>query len=101
MAYREGGRVQLTADAIEVAGRCWFVSDVSTLDEAGLKGFDTSIWYGVFTPKSTAVPVRKILADARLGRCLLPPDGEANARCWEVRSVPCVDGSELARAFFT
>ncbi len=30
---------------------------VPTLDEAGLKGFEVSVWHGLYAPKGTAKPI--------------------------------------------
>ena len=38
--------------------------DLPTLDEAGLKGFDVSIWHGLYAPKGTPAAVLKTLNDA-------------------------------------
>ena len=37
---------------------------IEDLDESGLKGFDTSIWYGVLAPKGTPPAIVKTLSDA-------------------------------------
>jgi hypothetical protein len=36
-----------------------------------------------------------------IGQALIPPKADIRATWFEVRFVPCVDGSELARTFFT
>ena len=38
--------------------------DLPTLNEAGLKGFDVSIWHGLYAPKGTPPAVLKTLNDA-------------------------------------
>ncbi|MBP8928171.1 MAG: tripartite tricarboxylate transporter substrate binding protein BugD [Ottowia sp.] len=38
--------------------------DLPTLDEAGLKGFNVSIWHGLYAPKGTPAAVVKTLNDA-------------------------------------
>ena len=38
--------------------------DLPTLDEAGLKGFNVSIWHGLYAPKGTPAAVVKVLNDA-------------------------------------
>jgi tripartite-type tricarboxylate transporter receptor subunit TctC len=38
--------------------------DLPTLDEAGLKGFNVSIWHGLYAPKGTPSAVTKVLNDA-------------------------------------
>ncbi len=47
--------------------------DLPTLDEAGLKGFDVSIWPGLYAPKGTPAAVLKTLNDA-LKAALKDPD---------------------------
>jgi tripartite-type tricarboxylate transporter receptor subunit TctC len=38
---------------VTTAKRSSALPDVPTLEEAGLKGFDTGAWFGVFAPAST------------------------------------------------
>ncbi|MDO5087314.1 MAG: tripartite tricarboxylate transporter substrate-binding protein [Comamonadaceae bacterium] len=38
--------------------------DLPTLDEAGIKGFNVSIWHGLYAPKGTPAAVLKTLNDA-------------------------------------
>jgi tripartite-type tricarboxylate transporter receptor subunit TctC len=40
------------------------LKDLPTLDEAGLKGFEVTIWHGVYAPKGTPAPVLKKLNEA-------------------------------------
>lgn len=40
------------------------LKDLPTLDEAGLKGFNVSIWHGVYAPKGTPKPVLDKLNEA-------------------------------------
>jgi len=40
------------------------LKDLPTLDESGLKGFEVTIWHGVYAPKGTPAPVLKKLNDA-------------------------------------
>ncbi|MBK6615380.1 tripartite tricarboxylate transporter substrate-binding protein [Ottowia sp.] len=47
--------------------------DLPTLDEAGLKGFNVSIWHGLYAPKGTPAAVVKTLNDA-LKAALKDPD---------------------------
>mgnify|MGYP003349161001 FL=1 len=60
--YVKDGRVKLLA--VTSVKRTALLPDVPTLDESGLKGFNTSIWYGFFAPKNTPLEVRKTIADA-------------------------------------
>lgn len=47
--------------------------DLPTLEEAGLKGFNVSIWHGLYAPKGTPAAVVKVLNDA-LQVALKDPD---------------------------
>jgi tripartite-type tricarboxylate transporter receptor subunit TctC len=80
--YVKDGRVKLLA--VTSARRTALLPDVPTLDESGLKGFDTSIWYGLFAPKATPLPIRKVLADA-----LMAANDEP-----EVRKVLSANGAD-------
>jgi tripartite-type tricarboxylate transporter receptor subunit TctC len=40
------------------------LKDLPTLDESGLKGFEVTIWHGVYAPKGTPAPVLKKLNEA-------------------------------------
>ena len=40
------------------------LKDLPTLDESGLKGFNVTIWHGLYAPKGTPAPVLKKLNDA-------------------------------------
>ena len=44
---------KLRALAITISKRSAALPDVPTLDEAGLKGFDLSTWFGVLAPAGT------------------------------------------------
>ncbi len=60
--YIKDGR--LKGLAVTSAKRTSVVPDIPTMDEAGLKGYDTAIWFGVFAPKGTPQPVLQALATA-------------------------------------
>ncbi len=49
------------------------LKDLPTLDEAGLKGFDVSIWHGLYAPKGTPKPVLDKI-NAALKVALKDPD---------------------------
>ena len=49
------------------------LKDLPTLDEAGLKNFQVTIWHGLYAPKGTPAPVLKKLNDA-LKTALKDPD---------------------------
>ena len=44
---------------------------------------------------------QKRTSDQRPSMSALPPKADIGSTCQDVRFVPCVDGSELARTFFT
>ena len=53
---------QIKADKIKVYGvttlkRLASLPNVPTMDEAGLKGFEVSVWHGLYAPKATAKPI--------------------------------------------
>lgn len=45
---------ELRAIAVTATKRSRLLPDVPTLDEAGLKGYDASAWYGLFAPAKTS-----------------------------------------------
>jgi tripartite-type tricarboxylate transporter receptor subunit TctC len=49
------------------------VKDLPTLDEAGLKGFDMTTWWGVMAPAKTPQPVVQRLAD-EIRKAIEAPD---------------------------
>lgn len=51
---REG---KLKALAVTSLKRTTVAPEVPTLDEAGLKGFDVTVWYGLMAPASTPSPI--------------------------------------------
>jgi len=53
---------QIKAEKIKVYGvtskkRIASLPNVPTMDEAGLKGFEVSVWHGLYAPKGTPKPV--------------------------------------------
>ena len=61
----EGKRIK--AYAVSTAKRITVPAvykDLPTLDEAGLKGFNVSIWHGLYAPKGTPATVVKAVNDA-------------------------------------
>jgi tripartite-type tricarboxylate transporter receptor subunit TctC len=70
----EGGRVKAFAvtTAKPLSGHK-LLKDYPTLQEMGLKGFDLTIWHGLYAPKGTPAPVLKQLNDA-LKIALKDPD---------------------------
>ena len=60
---------QIKAEKIKVYGvttkkRVASLPNVPTMDEAGLKGFEVSVWHGLYAPKGTPKPVIDKLAKA-------------------------------------
>ena len=60
---------QIKAEKIKVYGvtskkRVPSLPNVPTMDEAGLKGFEVSVWHGLYAPKGTAKPVIDKLTNA-------------------------------------
>ena len=51
----KGGRVK--AYAVTSRTRVPSLPDLPTLDESGLKGFEVSVWHGLYAPKGTPKPV--------------------------------------------
>ena len=60
---------QIKADKIKVYGvttktRLSSLPNIPTMDEAGLKGFEVSVWHGLYAPKGTPKPVIESLTKA-------------------------------------
>lgn len=60
---------QIKADKVKVYGvttlkRLSSLPKIPTLDEAGLKGFEVSVWHGLYAPKATPKPVIDTLTKA-------------------------------------
>ena len=60
---------QIKAEKIKVYGvttskRLASLPKVPTLDEAGLKGFEVSVWHGLYAPKATPKPIIDTLSKA-------------------------------------
>lgn len=60
---------QIKADKVKVYGvttktRLATLPKIPTVDEAGLKGFEVSIWHGLYAPKGTPKPVVEALTKA-------------------------------------
>lgn len=62
--------------AVTSPKRADILPDVPTVNEAGLKGFELSIWYAMFAPKGTPKPVLDKL-NAALNAALADPDVKA------------------------
>jgi len=60
---------QIKADKVKVYGvttknRLSSLPNIPTLDEAGLKGFEVSVWHALYAPKGTPKPIADILTKA-------------------------------------
>jgi tripartite-type tricarboxylate transporter receptor subunit TctC len=64
---------QIKAYAVTTKSRLKTLPDVPTADEAGLKGFELSIWHGLFAPKGTPPAIVQKLS-AALKTALKQPD---------------------------
>lgn len=64
---------KLRALAVSSAERSPLVPDVPTVAEAGVPGFDVSVWFGVMAPAGTPAPVVAKL-NAEINRILKMPD---------------------------
>ncbi len=70
----EGGRVKAFAvTTAKPMSNHKLLKDYPTLQEMGLKGFDLTIWHGLYAPKGTPAAVTKTLNDA-LQRALKDPE---------------------------
>jgi tripartite-type tricarboxylate transporter receptor subunit TctC len=58
----KSGRIKVYA--VTTKKRVASLPNVPTMDEAGLKGFEVSIWHGLYAPKSTPKPVVAVLSKA-------------------------------------
>ncbi|HWH42276.1 MAG TPA: tripartite tricarboxylate transporter substrate binding protein BugD [Usitatibacter sp.] len=58
----KGGKVK--AYAVTTKERLKSLPDVPTADEAGLKGFEVTVWHGIWAPKGTPKPVIEKLVQA-------------------------------------
>jgi len=67
----QAGKVR--ALAVTTLKRSSFLADLPTLDEAGLKGFDMTTWWGLMAPAKTPQPVVERLATEAF-RALQAPD---------------------------
>ncbi len=69
----QGGKVKAFAVTTSKRLALPLLKDLPTLDEAGLKNFQVTIWHGLYAPKGTPAPVLKKLNDA-LKVALKDPD---------------------------
>ncbi len=57
----EAGRVKAFGVTTATRLKTPALSALPTLDEAGLKGFNVSIWHGLYAPKGTPLAIREML----------------------------------------
>ena len=55
---------EIKAYGVTTKARVASLADVPTMDEAGLPGFEISVWHGLYAPKGTPQPVIDKLAEA-------------------------------------
>jgi tripartite-type tricarboxylate transporter receptor subunit TctC len=84
---------QIKADKVKVYGvttlkRLASLPKIPTLDEAGLKGFEISVWHGLYAPKATPKPVIDTLTKA-LQAAL--KDGTVKQRFGDLGTEPVVE----------
>ena len=70
---------RLRALAVTTAARFPQLSDVPTVSESGLPGFDVDIWYGFLAPAKTPPAILKKLSDD-LARVMADPDLQSKLR---------------------
>jgi tripartite-type tricarboxylate transporter receptor subunit TctC len=63
---------QIRAYAVTTPKRINILSDVPTLQESGLPGFEVTAWHAIWAPKGTPEPIRQTLA-AALQKALADP----------------------------
>ncbi len=66
----KGGKIK--AYSVTTKTRVPSLSDLPTMDESGLKGFEVAVWHGLYAPKGTPKPVIDKLVKA-LGEALKDP----------------------------
>jgi tripartite-type tricarboxylate transporter receptor subunit TctC len=57
------------------------LKDYPTLQEMGLKGFELTIWHGLYAPKGTPPAVTKMLNEA-LKKSLKDPTSSRRTKAW-------------------
>ena len=72
--YAKDGRVRVLA--VTASQRAELLPDVPTLQEAGLKGYETVSWSGIAVPKGTPQPVVQTLKKAVARANVAPPNIE-------------------------
>ncbi|KAB2911772.1 MAG: tripartite tricarboxylate transporter substrate binding protein [Hyphomicrobiaceae bacterium] len=73
----KGGAVR--ALAVTSANRSSIMPDVPTMQEAGFKGYDLSVWFGVFARSGTPKPILDRLA-TEIQKIVAQPDVQARMR---------------------
>jgi tripartite-type tricarboxylate transporter receptor subunit TctC len=91
----KAGKVR--ALAVTTRQRSSFLPELPTLDEAGLKGFDMTTWWGVMAPAKTPQAVVERL-NAEIFRALAAPDVRERLRAMG-SEIPAVRTPEAFTAF--
>ena len=91
---------QIKAEKIKVYGvtaskRLPSLPNVPTMEEAGLKGFEVTVWHGLYAPKGTAKPVIDKLTKALQGAL---HDANVKQRFAELGSEPVSDNRATPEA---
>jgi tripartite-type tricarboxylate transporter receptor subunit TctC len=81
--------------AVTTAKRAAALPDVPTLDEAGVKGFDTGTWFGVLAPAATPKDIVARL-NAEMVKAIQSPDFKQ--RMAEIGAEPIGNSSEQMAA---
>ncbi len=71
LPHIKGGKVKTLG--VSQLKRSPLLPDVPTMDEAGLKGFESNTYFGVFAPAGTPVPIVQRL-NAEINKALQAPD---------------------------
>ena len=71
LPHIKGGKVKTLG--VSQLKRTPLLPDVPTMDEAGLKGFESNTYFGVFAPADTPVPIVQRL-NAEINKALQAPD---------------------------
>jgi tripartite-type tricarboxylate transporter receptor subunit TctC len=86
---------KLRAIGVSGSARDKLLPDIPTMDEQGLKGFDVTVWYGLFAPAKTSADVVKQLESAVLK---LSAASDVQERLAALALTPAAEGSAaLAR----
>jgi len=97
LAHFESGK--LSAIAVTSEKRSRYLPQIPTLAELGYPEFTTTIWFGVFAPKTTPRPVLDSIA-AAVGKVQADPEYRAKLEA-QGFDVPAMQGEAFARGIAT